>query len=189
MVFARSVKAERILVNQFAQHTVVRRYQAAVVGRIESMTIDTVLVRDRGDGRRGSSDDELEGQGKRAITHVRVIESLGDYTLVECRLETGRTHQIRIHLSEKGHPVCGDKVYSAKRFTRSKTDSSGAPRLALHACELGFTHPMNQETMHFEWPLPQDLAAFLRGLRDAMKRRGMPKNCTSLTRSYCVPLA
>lgn len=170
MVFARSVKAERLLIGQFAQHSIVRRYQAIVAGPVKSMTIDSVLVRDRGDGRRGSSDDEVVGQGKRAVTHVRAIESLGEYTLVECRLETGRTHQIRIHLSEKGHPVCGDKVYSAKRFARSKSDNSGAPRLALHACELGFVHPMSQETMHFEWPLPQDLAVFLRSLRDSAKK-------------------
>ena len=166
MVFARSVKAERFLVGQFSQHTVVRRYQAIVAGPIEAMTIDTVLVRDRGDGRRGSSEPDQEDQGKRAITHVRAIEALDGFTLVECRLETGRTHQIRIHLSEKGHPVCGDKVYSTKRFAKSKSDISGAPRLALHACELGFTHPVSQETLYFEWPLPQDLSVFLRGLRD-----------------------
>ena len=170
MVFARAVKAERGLVSQFSKHSITRCYQAIVAGRIDSTTIDTVLIRDRGDGRRGSSAAEHEGSGKRAITHVRTIESLGEFTLVECRLETGRTHQIRIHLSEKGHPVCGDKVYAAKKFARSKSDGSGAPRLALHACELGFAHPISQETMHFTWPFPEDLAVFLRVLRERAKK-------------------
>lgn len=165
MVFARSVKAERLLIQQFAKHTIQRRYLAIVAGSVAAMTIDTLLVRDRGDGRRGSAGDADETQGKRAITHVRPVEPLGDYTLVECRLETGRTHQIRIHLSEKGHPVCGDKVYFAKRFSKARVDRSGAPRLALHACELGFIHPISQETMRFESPLPKDLATFLARLR------------------------
>ena len=165
MVFARTVKAERVLVHQFTKHTITRRYLAVAVGRISAMTIDTVLVRDRGDGRRGSSDDDIETQGKRAVTHVRPVEELGRFTLVECKLETGRTHQIRIHLSEKGHTVCGDKVYAGKKFAKSKSDDGGAPRLALHACELSFTHPITNEGLHFDSPLPNDLTAFVVGLR------------------------
>lgn len=169
MVFARSVKAERILVQQFAKHTITRRYLAVVVGHIGAMTIDTILIRDRGDGRRGSADDELETHGKRAVTHVRPVEQLGGFTLVECQLETGRTHQIRIHLSEKGHPVCGDKVYASRKYAKTSIYDGGPPRLALHACRLEFVHPLSNESMHFESPLPSDLAKFVDGLRKQAK--------------------
>jgi 23S rRNA pseudouridine1911/1915/1917 synthase len=165
MVFARNVKAERSLVHQFAKHTITRRYLAVVAGKPNAMSIDTVLVRDRGDGRRGSTEDEGEDAGKRAITHVRPLESLNGFTLIECRLETGRTHQIRIHLSEKGSPVCGDKIYGKKKFTKDKADDGGAPRLALHACELTFVHPQTNQRMHFDSPLPKDLEAFVARLR------------------------
>jgi 23S rRNA pseudouridine1911/1915/1917 synthase len=167
MVFARTVPAERLLVQQFAAHAITRRYMAIVPGKIGALTIDTVLVRDRGDGRRGSADDEGDARGKRAVTHVRPLEHAAGFTLVECRLETGRTHQIRIHLSEQGHPVCGDKVYSRKKFAAAQRDVAGAPRLALHACELGFVHPITHKAMHFESPLPSDLARFWRNCQQA----------------------
>jgi 23S rRNA pseudouridine1911/1915/1917 synthase len=91
---------------------------------------------------------------------------LGRYTLVECRLETGRTHQIRIHLAEQGHPLCGEKVYTKPLRGKPFEDQSGAPRLALHAVELGFQHPITGEPIHFEMPLPPDLASFLKRLRE-----------------------
>lgn len=169
MVFARTVKAERDLVSQFREHSVERRYLAIVAGMIDAMTIDSILIRDRGDGRRGTAKGREEGQGKRAITHVRPIERLNGYTLVECRLETGRTHQIRIHLAEQGHPVCGDKVYGTKKFKRPESDGRSAPRLALHAWTLGFQHPQKRELVRFEWPLPQDLSAYLENLRGAAR--------------------
>jgi 23S rRNA pseudouridine1911/1915/1917 synthase len=103
--------------------------------------------------------------GKRAVTHVRAIEILGAYTLVECRLETGRTHQIRIHLAERGHPLCGEKVYNQPLFGQPFPDESGAPRLALHAAELAFEHPISGEQMRFDMPLPEDLADWLARLR------------------------
>src|SRR5262249_52452527 len=108
VVFARSVAAERNLGKQFHAHTVVRRYLAVVPGHLPPQTISTRLVRDRGDGRRGSS--PLLDAGKEAVTHIEVVERLRGYTVLACRLETGRTHQIRIHLAERGHPVCGEKV-------------------------------------------------------------------------------
>src|SRR5262249_17369957 len=108
LVFARTVPAERGLGKQFHAHTVQRRYLAIVPGRVESQTIRSRLVRDRGDGRRGST--RLPGVGKEAITHIEVIEWLPGHTLLACRLETGRTHQIRIHLAEHGHPICGERV-------------------------------------------------------------------------------
>lgn len=163
MVFARTVAAERHLMRQFRHHTTDRRYLAVVVGDVPAQTITTNLVRDRGDGRRGST--RVPHVGKRAVTHVRPLERLGEYTLVECRLETGRTHQIRIHLAERGHPLCGEKVYNHPLFGEPIADRSGAPRLALHAAELGFEHPATGERMRFEMPLPDDLAGFIRRLR------------------------
>lgn len=164
MIFARTAVAERSLVEQFRKHTVRRAYVAICKGEVEPRTIETRLVRDRGDGRRGSS--ELPQAGKRAVTHVRPIEKLDGYTIVECRLETGRTHQIRIHMSEQGNPVCGDKVYFQPLFKKSVADRSGAPRLALHAAELGFLHPVTGEALLFRMPLPEDLAQFVQRLRD-----------------------
>jgi 23S rRNA pseudouridine1911/1915/1917 synthase len=79
--------------------------------------------------------------GQRAVTHVRLLEPLGKYSLVECRLETGRTNQIRIHMAEAGHLVCGDPKYDQPYGSEALQDTSGAPRLALHAAELGFVHP------------------------------------------------
>mgnify|MGYP003333687371 FL=1 len=144
VVFARTVPAGRILAEQFRLHTTQRRYLALAIGRVGEGTIITHLVRDRGDGRRGSSD---SGEGKRAVTHVKPVEHFRDeYTLVECRLETGRTHQIRIHLAETGHPLCGEKVYASLRGTKM-ADRSGASRVILHAAELGFVHPKTGEEL------------------------------------------
>jgi 23S rRNA pseudouridine1911/1915/1917 synthase len=164
LVFARTVLAERGLGKQFHAHTVQRRYLAIVGGHLEPRTITSTLVRDRGDGRRGST--EFTDQGKKATTHIEIVERLPGYSLVACRLETGRTHQIRIHLAEEGHPVCGEKVYNRQPGEGAKADQSGAPRLALHAAELGFTHPVTGAALHWEMPLPPDLEAFLNKLRE-----------------------
>ncbi len=163
VVFARSVPAERGLGRQFHEHTVVRRYLAVVPGELPAQRIATHLVRDRGDGRRGST--SLPNLGKEAITHVETVERLPGYSLLSCRLETGRTHQIRIHLAELGHPVCGDKVYNRRFGETPVPDESGAPRLALHAAELGFVHPVTGEALHWSMPLPPDLQAFVERLR------------------------
>jgi 23S rRNA pseudouridine1911/1915/1917 synthase len=167
VVFARTVAAERALGKQFHAHTVTRRYLAVVPGSVRPQRIATWLVRDRGDGRRGSG---AEGQGKQAVTHVDVVERLPGYTLLSCRLETGRTHQIRIHLAELGHPVCGDRVYHHLPGGGMRPDDSRAPRLALHAAELGFRHPATGEEMHWQMPLPADLEEFLARLRKGKKR-------------------
>jgi len=168
MVFARTVPAERHLGLQFKQHTTYRRYLAVVEGAIEGeRTIARRLIRDRGDGRRGGTDDP--SLGKAAVTHVRPLESLGDYTLIECRLETGRTHQIRIHLAESGHPLCGEKVYRQAAFKKAAPDKSGAPRLVLHAAELGFTHPQTGEEMRYTMPPPPDFRTFVDRLRTRKK--------------------
>jgi 23S rRNA pseudouridine1911/1915/1917 synthase len=164
VVFARSVLAERGLGKQFHAHTVVRRYLAVVPGAVQERRIASRLIRDRGDGRRGST--AYSGQGKEAVTHVAVEEKLPGYTLLSCRLETGRTHQIRIHLAELGHPVCGETVYNRRADGSVMPDDSGDSRLALHAVELGFVHPATNEQLHFTMPLPEDLQLFLSRLRD-----------------------
>ena len=163
VVFARSPLGERGLGRQFRKHTVVRRYLAVVPGVVRPQMFTSHLVRDRGDGRRGST--SLPGVGKKAVTHVAVEEVLPGYTVLSCRLETGRTHQIRIHLSEAGHPICGDKVYHRRPSGEVVEDRSGAPRLALHAVELGFEHPVDGRPLHWTMPPPADLARFVERLR------------------------
>lgn len=164
MVFARTPEAEQKLIKQFSKHTVHRVYQAIALGRVEEQTFESQFVRDRGDGLRGSTSQPEEGQ--RAVTHVKPIESLDGYTVVECKLETGRTHQIRIHLSEAGHMLCGEKMYDQLLVEKRKVvDPSGAPRIALHARELGFVHPVTGENLSFKSPWPKDLEQFLLRLR------------------------
>lgn len=170
MVFARTVEAERVLGLQFRAHSLHRKYLAVALGEVSAQTIASNLVDDRGDGRRGSTPNPK--LGKRAVTHVRPVERLEGYTLVECRLETGKTHQIRIHLSERGHPLCGDKVYRGPFPGQPIADASGAPRLALHAAELGFEHPITGEPLSFAMSLPADLAGLVDRLRGRPARKG-----------------
>jgi 23S rRNA pseudouridine1911/1915/1917 synthase len=163
VVFARTLAAERHLGEQFRAHTVERRYLAIVRGRALSQRIESWLLHDRGDGRRGSS--PRAGEGQRAVTHVGVVEVLGEYTLVECRLETGRTHQVRIHLGEAGMPICGDHVYDRPPHGRPLPDASSMPRIALHAATLGFTHPATGKRMQWSTTLPEDMEELRRRLR------------------------
>jgi 23S rRNA pseudouridine1911/1915/1917 synthase len=159
VVFARTTAAKHHLKNQFRFHTVGRRYVAIAHGAVKNATIKSQLVQDRGDGRRGSTQNpEL---GREAITHVTWLESLRGATLIECRLETGRTHQIRIHLSERGYPLVGERVYS-KNY---RGELIPAPRLMLHAQELSFEHPNTGQRLELSQPLPADFAAVLAGLR------------------------
>jgi 23S rRNA pseudouridine1911/1915/1917 synthase len=159
LVFARTTAAKQALKNQFRFHTVGRRYVAIAHGVVKSCTIRSRLVQDRGDGRRGST--ENEELGREAITHVSFQEALKGATLVECRLETGRTHQIRIHLAERGNPLVGERVYS-KNY---RGELLGAPRLMLHARELSFEHPNSGERLRFEQPMPPDMQAVLAQLK------------------------
>jgi 23S rRNA pseudouridine1911/1915/1917 synthase len=165
VVFARTKEAERSLGKQFRAHTIERHYLAVVRGKAKPGRIESTLVPDRGDGRRGSGN--APGQGKRALTNVRVVEELGEYTLVECRLETGRTHQVRIHLGESGTPICGERVYDRPLHGKPLPDRSQAPRLALHAASLGFQHPATGKWMTWQSPLPKDLKIWLGRLRAA----------------------
>jgi 23S rRNA pseudouridine1911/1915/1917 synthase len=168
VVLARTPAAERALGQQFRSHGVGRHYAALVRGRAEDRRIESHLVRDRGDGRRGSGPG---GEGQHAVTHVRVLERLGDFTLVECRLETGRTHQVRIHLAESGTPLCGERVYDRPVHGAAQPDPSGARRPMLHAASLDFEHPASGKRLHFSAALPRDLAALLRRLRGSTGKR------------------
>jgi 23S rRNA pseudouridine1911/1915/1917 synthase len=163
VVLARTAEAEQHLGRQFRAHTIERRYLAVVRGRAQPGRIESFLVRDRGDGRRGST--TQPGVGKRTVTHVRVLERLGAYSVVECRLETGRTHQVRIHLGEAGTPLCGEKVYDRPLHGQPVPDGSGSPRVALHAAVLGFDHPVTHKRMRWNSPLPADLGALVARLR------------------------
>ncbi len=182
MVFARTQQAETALIRLFSKHRIERAYLAVVHGAVVAGKIETFLVRERGDGLRGSLPvqksgvaegqpltPEYQGEGEdapqAAITHVRPIEMIGEYSLIECRLETGRTHQIRIHLAERGHMLCGEKTYTHPLGGRPQTDNSGAPRQALHAAELGFIHPSTGEMLRFKSTLPPELQQWLLRLR------------------------
>jgi 23S rRNA pseudouridine1911/1915/1917 synthase len=167
VVFTRTWMAKQRLASQFRLHTVHRRYLAVAHGDVRSGTFRSFLVPDRGDGLRGSARGGHAAQApgaREAITHVERVEALAGATLVACRLETGRTHQIRIHLSEAGHPIVGERVY-VRGFAGPLLD---APRLMLHAAELGFVHPATDREVRWELPLPDDMRAVVERLR----RRG-----------------
>jgi 23S rRNA pseudouridine1911/1915/1917 synthase len=167
LVFARSPAARDRLKEQFREHTAHRRYLALVHGRIAPGVLHSHLLPDRGDGLRGSVENaprwimRPSKTGKTAITHVEVIEAIGPATLVACRLETGRTNQIRIHLSEAGHPLLGETIY----MRHYAGPAVAAPRLMLHAAELGFVHPGTGRQVRFESRLPDEMAAFVAALR------------------------
>jgi 23S rRNA pseudouridine1911/1915/1917 synthase len=168
VVFARSAKSRDALIRQFKKHAIERAYLAITCGSVSAGTIRSYLVDDRGDGKRGST--KIPGEGKLAVTHLRPLETLNGLTLVECRLQTGRTHQIRIHLSESGHPVYGDVKYgtpAAQLDLRSgiRSKPTTLPRLALHASILGFCQPTSGEPLRFESPLPPEMRSFIEHLR------------------------
>jgi 23S rRNA pseudouridine1911/1915/1917 synthase len=163
IVFARTVPAKRHLQQQFRVHSVERRYWALALGRVRAATFASRLVADRGDGRRGSTDNPR--LGREAVTHVRPLEVFEDVTLLECRLETGRTHQIRIHLAEAGHPLLGERVYTREPVFALPALGIQVPRLMLHALSLGFEHPHTHREVRFEMQPPPDFADVLARLR------------------------
>jgi 23S rRNA pseudouridine1911/1915/1917 synthase len=162
LAFAKTKRAERALGRQFRAHAIERTYLCVAHGALSDARIESFLVPDRGDGLRGSA--RQPGQGKRAVTHVRVRERLRGATLCEVRLETGKTHQIRIHLAERGHPLVGETVY-IRDLERDGRAPIPCPRLLLHAATLGFAHPVTGEALRFESPLPPDFEAALAQLR------------------------
>ena len=168
MVVAKTTGAVQHLSEQFKAHTTNRRYIALVCGtpKQPSATIDTWVHRSRQDWRKMMV---TRGDGRRAITHYRVLESFGRFSLVDLTLDTGRTHQIRLHLSHIGYPIVGDPVYGGgeKRALNDATSSLvrqsflDLGRQALHARSLEFRHPLTQESVIYRSPLPVDIQSVI----------------------------
>ncbi|ARK22654.1 RluA family pseudouridine synthase [Sporosarcina ureae] len=156
LMVAKNDKAHVSLVNQLVDKSVNRVYTALVHGHIphDNGTIDAPIGRDKRDRQRMAVVDD----GKHAVTHFKVLERFGDYTLVECRLETGRTHQIRVHMKYIGYPLVGDPKYGQR-----KTIDFGGQ--VLHAGTVGFDHPETGEYMEFTAPLPENYKQLLNELR------------------------
>ncbi len=184
LVFARTRRAERGLGEQFRRHSVDRLYLALAYERMMAATLESWLVPDRGDGRRGSWEPRggrsRPPSARHAVTHVQVRERLSaaglrwdtpkttrtEITLLACRLETGRQHQIRIHLAEHGHPLVGERVYAGTHDgPRLHAFIEGRGRPMLHAAHLGFVHPTRDRSVHFDSDLPSDFADLLKSLR------------------------
>ena len=171
VVFARSREVLRGLQDLFRRHDVEREYVALVEGRVvdDAGTIGLEVVRDRGDRRRGTA--RPGEHGVRAVTHYRVLERFGGATAVALTLETGRTHQIRIHLAALGHPVIGDAVYRPKHFS---APTISAARQMLHARTLGFRHPRTNVAVRVQSEPPADF----RDLRARLARTAPPASRT-----------
>ena len=165
LAFAKTRRAESALKALFKAHDVERTYLCVAHGRVSARRIESMLAADRGDGLRGST---RRPGGKRAVTHLRVLEDLPLATLCEARLETGRTHQIRIHLSEAGHPIVGERVY-VREYASRGLKLHDSPRLLLHAATLGFVHPVTRKRVRLSSPLPEDFRAELERLRKSGK--------------------
>ncbi|MBV9884509.1 MAG: RluA family pseudouridine synthase, partial [Sphingomonadaceae bacterium] len=158
LVVAKTDVAHEGLAAQFARHSIDRRYLAITAGRPNpaSGAIDAPLARSPANRKKMAVTGE--GRGKRAVTHYRIVTPLRDAALVECRLETGRTHQVRVHLASIGHPLLGDPVYGRPRPEhREILKRLNFQRQALHAAELGFVHPVSKENLSFKSALPSDI--------------------------------
>ena len=177
LLIAKNEDAQVVLARQFFEHTIERKYNALVWGNFDEDegTIIGNLERSPQDRRIMHVTDDPE-RGKHAVTHWRVLERFGYVTLVECILETGRTHQIRAHMCHIGHPLFNDAAYGGDRILKGTTFSRYKqfvennfrllPRQALHALVLGFEHPTTGQHMHFESPIPADMAAVLERWRN-----------------------
>ncbi|GIX39680.1 MAG: ribosomal large subunit pseudouridine synthase D [Silanimonas sp.] len=169
MVVARSLRAHAALVEQLSARRVHRQYLAVVCGAmVAGGTVDAPLGRHPSDRIRQA----VNENGREAVTHYRVRERFRSHTLVECRLETGRTHQIRVHMAHIRHPLVGDPLYGgALRLPRAATPAlaealRGFRRQALHAETLGFTHPATGEALRFQAEAPEDVQRLLAVLRE-----------------------
>jgi 23S rRNA pseudouridine1911/1915/1917 synthase len=162
LVVAKSDKAHEGLAQQFKAHSIDRLYAAIVYGipQLAAGTIDTWIGRSDADRKKMAV--QREGRGKHAVTHYRVSERLRGASLVECRLETGRTHQVRVHMAHLGHPLIGDPVYGRDRKGfKSILETLGFKRQALHAKRLGFIHPVTTQKLSFDSALPTDMQELL----------------------------
>jgi 23S rRNA pseudouridine1911/1915/1917 synthase len=156
MVAAKTDRAHEGLAKQFAAHSIDRRYKAIASGRPmpPAGTIDAPLARSPQNRKKVA----IVQSGKRAVTHYRTLERLKDGALVECRLETGRTHQVRVHMASIGHPLLGDPVYGrTKQVHRQVLETLNFRRQALHAAHLGFIHPVTSIALAFESEMPADM--------------------------------
>ena len=166
LVVAKTDVAHEGLARQFAAHSIDRRYLAIVNGapRLAAGTVDAPLARSNADRKKIAI--QPEGRGKRAVTHWRLLEPLEDAALVECRLETGRTHQVRVHMASLGHALLGDPAYGGGSARHRKLlNELGFHRQALHAAELGFVHPVTKGRLSFSSPLPSDMQQLFNELR------------------------
>ena len=162
LMVAKNDKAHSSLSQQLADHSLTRRYRAIVFSNIkeDEGTVDKPIGRDPSNRLRNAV---TELNSKNAVTHYKVLERFGRFTLIEAQLETGRTHQIRVHMAYLKHPLLGDELYGP---VKSKEGSKlGAKRQMLHAGILGFVHPSTGEYMEFESSLPDDFESVLKKLR------------------------
>jgi len=165
------------LANQFFNHTIERKYLALVWGNFAEPTgtINANLDRDHKDRKKRSVPKDAE-QGKIAITHYRVLENFHFCSLIECQLETGRTHQIRAHMAHIGHPIFSDEMYGGDKIWKGSRHAKFTqfidncfkmlPRQALHAKTLGFIHPHNKKPISFEAPIPEDMQKVIEKIRN-----------------------
>ena len=172
LAVAKNEAAQLKLAKQFFDHSIDRRYVAIVWGDVkdDEATIEGNIARDPSDRLRFKAYDD-ETVGKRAVTHYRVLERFGFVTLVECKLETGRTHQIRVHMSSIGHPIFNDERYGGNEIRKGTIYSKYrqfiancfeiCPRQALHAKTLGFEHPVTGKWLQFDSEIPQDMTNLL----------------------------
>ena len=165
LVVAKTDVAHEGLAKQFAAHSIDRRYLALVSGvpKASHGTVDAPLARSATNRKKIAI---VEGQrGKRAVTHWKRLEVRRDAALVECRLETGRPHQVRVHMASIGHPLLGDPVYGGSRKTHGKLLTElGFHRQALHAAQLGFVHPVTRSRLSFSSPMPADMQELFNAL-------------------------
>jgi 23S rRNA pseudouridine1911/1915/1917 synthase len=163
LVVAKTDPAHEGLSAQFAKHSIDRRYAAIVAGLPDRTgTVDAPLARSPHDRKKIA----IVASGKRAVTHFTLVEPLRRAAMVECRLETGRTHQVRVHMASIGHPLLGDPVYGRNRPEhRDVLQRLDFKRQALHAAHLGFIHPVTSAPMAFESKLPHDMQDLFAALR------------------------
>lgn len=158
LVVCKNDRAHNGLAEQLAEHSITRKYRAIVCGNLkeDEGTVDAPLGRHPQDRKKMAI---VRSGGKRAVTHYRVLERFGKYTYIECQLETGRTHQIRVHMASLGHPLLGDEVYGRGKSPFKLEGQT------LHAMVLGFIHPTTGEYMEFQAPLPEYFESLLEKLR------------------------